>query len=310
MSQANSAVKDQLLCYPAMRVLSDSKDLGSAGEFAARIENDNIRDTGSQLALRRLAGIASIGVNLRLIDGTDLARFDHIVKDFRSMTVTSQEKSLRAEHFKFLASYSELFDYDYYVSGARAVYVNYDWEFYQSHVTASRVEAIIERVMLSSGANILDFGCALGFYVHEFRRRDCSAIGCDISKYAINRAHPCVKDHIELFDSMFAKRLQGSMFDCILVKDVLEHVPESILTPLWSMLENAGKVVVATVPIAERNKKFLNPEDEDDVTHLVRRKAEWWMNLFGPNAVRDDDLCHALKGTKSRGTLCVTINSG
>ena len=53
---------------------------------------------------------------------------------------------------------------------------------------------------LKNGDKILDVGCGKGFQLKEFQNLvpGIEVFGLDISKYAINNAHPDIKDHIKL----------------------------------------------------------------------------------------------------------------
>jgi len=64
---------------------------------------------------------------------------------------------------------------------------------YDPHIIIPRVRAIIEKANIASDSSVLDFGCAKGFYLKGFQEEGISAVGCDISEYAVNAANEFLK---------------------------------------------------------------------------------------------------------------------
>lgn len=311
MPQLNASLRNALLRYPEIRIVSDGADLGSARDFVQRVgtlAGGRSQDQRIPKALERLIGIAAIGVNVGLLDGQDLARFDRLIEEFSFLAKTPPGNGLADEDFEFLASYGRFFDKDYFVAGTTSAYKNYGWAYYNPALTVPRVEAILQAITLPPCSKVLDFGCAVGFYVHSFLAKGFEATGIDISPYAIENAHPGVKERLSLLHHFAVSQLQRVAFDLVLVKDVLEHVPEVMLNRLWAILAGAAKVLVVTVPVANSEGEYINAEDKHDLTHVVRKDAAWWMNLFGRSARRDNELCAALKGQKAKGTLCAIVD--
>ena len=67
--------------------------------------------------------------------------------------------------------------------------------------------------------------------------------------------------------------------DWIIAKDVLEHIPYDKLQPLLRDMRKHGKHLFAICPLGE-NGKYVVPEYENDVTHIIREPLDWWVDQF------------------------------
>lgn len=108
------------------------------------------------------------------------------------------------------------------VATGKSLYTKYEFD---PVLTPADVSAIIEFAELTKGESILDFGCAKGFHVLEFRIRGFDCWGCDISEYAIQSAHPSIRPYLRLNRGVELPFDRG--FDCVVFKDVLEHLTEA-----------------------------------------------------------------------------------
>lgn len=307
------AVRTSLLRHPDIHIVSDGKDVGKAQDFVKRVEHSvtGIRpDKAVKKAVERLMGIVAIGLNVQLIHGRDIAQFDSVIEKYSVLAKTVPVSGLTERDYEFFSAYAQLFDGDYFIAGMTSTYKNYDWAYYNPALIVPRVEAIIKATDLSPKSRVLDFGCAVGFYVQSLLEKGFEAKGMDISKYAIEHARPDIKAHLILLNQSSLSQVQPQTLDLVLAKDVLEHIPELILPRLWAILAGLGKVLVITVPIANSRGEYVNPEDEHDLTHVVRKNADWWLKLLGHNARRADGLCRQLKGRKAQGTLCAIVKKG
>lgn len=123
---------------------------------------------------------------------------------------------------------------------------------------------------------ILDFGCARGYTVKALRRLGYTAIGCDVSKWAINNADPAVVEHVAQIEGIpLLPRV-----DWVIAKDVLEHVQELNAT-VNALMGTAKQGMFVVVPLAENgDEKYDVPEYEADITHIHRKPLAWWGERF------------------------------
>ena len=62
------------------------------------------------------------------------------------------------------------------------------------------IPTIVEKYKLDNSSNVLDVGCAKGFFLHDLKLTipDITIAGLDISEYAIENAKPEVKEYLQV----------------------------------------------------------------------------------------------------------------
>jgi 2-polyprenyl-3-methyl-5-hydroxy-6-metoxy-1,4-benzoquinol methylase len=99
---------------------------------------------------------------------------------------------------------------------------------------------------LTSGRNILDVGCATGFFLDRAKDKKWTTAGVEISDYGASecrrRGHDCVHGTIEAVSG-------EERFDVITMWDVFEHMsdPVAALTKARELLRPDGILVINTV---------------------------------------------------------------
>lgn len=169
-----------------------------------------------------------------------------------------------------------MFNEDYYERGVEkrvSGYTNYSYMPTRSYEEASTFNNI-------ANGKVLDYGCAKGYLVHALRQLGTDAWGYDISEYAVENAHPPVKDYIN-------SPIQPDTFNFVICKDVMEHIPEEqIPTALADMKSKMarGSLVLFVIPLGDNNT-FRIREYELDVTHVTKKDEDWWVNTFRDNGL-------------------------
>jgi hypothetical protein len=187
-------------------------------------------------------------------------------------------KSKESTHFGILVPSSSLpngkiFGEKYFEDGIRSgvsCYENYHW---MPERTIREASSIVNQLRFE---NVLDFGCAKGFLVHAMRLLGKQAFGVDISEYAVKNCHPEVKAYVEKIES--AEDIKG-MWDLIIAKDVLEHIPKEKLSETLASLRSRCKILFVAVPLGDDNR-YRIPAYEKDVTHVVREPENWWLTTI------------------------------
>jgi SAM-dependent methyltransferase len=192
----------------------------------------------------------------------------------------------------------------YFEKGEGSGYVNYSW---QPDLIWPRVQAIIQAAAIQPQNRILDFGCAKGFYVRCLRREGFQAFGIDVSSYALSHAPEDVRPFLSLRSEQGLSSFGDREFDLTIAKDVLEHLAVNELQETVEGLCRISKKLIVTVPICGANRRYINANDELDVTHTIRFTLQEWMDLLGA-AICNSALCVNLKAEKARGTLCTIID--
>lgn len=171
---------------------------------------------------------------------------------------------------------SDKYDADYFLRGkesGKSLYTDYRW---MPELTVPMVGAIISHIGIKCEDRILDFGCARGYTVRAFRERGYDAYGLDTSKWATDNCDPSVKDRITCGYAIPTDQ----MYNWIIAKDVLEHIPHVRLT-IKRLIDAALTGIMAVVPLSPvDNSGYTVPEYEADVTHCQRLTLATWVGLF------------------------------
>ena len=141
---------------------------------------------------------------------------------------------------------------------------------------------MINQLGIQKSQTILDYGCAKGFTVKAFRIFDFEAYGVDISDYAIKNTDSAVREYCCLIKSGTDSKIFERYYDWMISKDVFEHMQESELKALLGNALLYVDRVFAVVPVAidDFNEKYIIPDYDRDVTHVIVKSSEWWRAFF------------------------------
>jgi 2-polyprenyl-6-hydroxyphenyl methylase / 3-demethylubiquinone-9 3-methyltransferase len=130
------------------------------------------------------------------------------------------------------------------------------------------------------GKRFLDYGCGAGmFTVHAALEGASEVVGVDAEETALSTAvhfarqegvhHLCRFIHSEEFPSFSS----GGRFDVILIKDVIEHVPDD-----QGLLEDAAAAVVpgGQIILSTQNSLSLNYLLQGTYHRVLRKDKEWF----------------------------------
>lgn len=172
------------------------------------------------------------------------------------MTLSSAEES------------SAKFNKDYYEDGVKkgvSCYEQYRWMPTRSFEEATDIISILH----SRDLKVLDYGCAKGYLIYALRLLGIEAYGEDISEYALLNCKPEIKDWLSL--------PTNNKYDMIICKDVLEHIKEDEILPLFKSFNDRCEQALFIIPLAD-DGKFRILEYEFDKTHITKKDEEWWIN--------------------------------
>lgn len=170
-----------------------------------------------------------------------------------------------------------IYDEDYFEHGietGKSCYVNYRW---MPEMTIQMAMSYIDYLRLGRNDTILDFGCAKGFVVKALRLLYRQAWGCDISPYAVSCVDLETRPYVRLSDGVSVPF--DICFDYVLSKDVLEHIPEEEIFYVLSELRKKSEYLFSIIPLGE-NGKFIVPMYNLDVTHVLAKDKDWWIDKF------------------------------
>jgi demethylmenaquinone methyltransferase/2-methoxy-6-polyprenyl-1,4-benzoquinol methylase len=138
---------------------------------------------------------------------------------------------------------------------------------------------LIEVLGLRKDMKILDFGCATGGLLYEFKRYGFINLkGTDISYWSIDYGKETYQ--LDYVLEYFNVNLLTQDHDYLLLLDVLEHIPS--ITEINKYLKIANvKNVVVRIPVSEKEgEPYVLLVSRNDSTHVQCHTKQWWIDLF------------------------------
>lgn len=130
----------------------------------------------------------------------------------------------------------------------------------QAENSASYVIPFIEEThVVNSATHVMEVGCAEGGVLLPFLQKGCQCVGVDLASVRVEMAKDFLKEYVEkglvtllsqnIYDEDFVEKYQGS-FDIIILKDVIEHVPEQnkFIPHLTRFLRPGGQIFFGFPP--------------------------------------------------------------
>jgi hypothetical protein len=138
----------------------------------------------------------------------------------------------------------------------------------------NNVKNIINFFKLSKRLRIAEFGCAKGFVLVEFLKKQFQVIGFEKSKYAIKNCHPLLKKKIINIEKV--NQINKYKFDFLICKDVLPSLTEKQIKYLIRTAIKKSKKPPYFIIQTFKNKKNINFYKNWDKTHVtIKNRKEW-----------------------------------
>lgn len=191
------------------------------------------------------------------------------------------------------------FEKNYFVNSKISNYKDYRKKKYADHC-----KDLINRLNIQETDTILDYGCATGALLYEFKRIGLDNIkGTDISIWAIEEGKKRYGLNREL--EYYNVNLLTEKWDYVLFLDVLEHMPTFEINNILKILgENKPKRVVLRVPISKKEgEDYVLPVSRNDKTHIQCHSRKWWVNTFNKNGFKIDYDMHTKSLYSSPGVF-------
>lgn len=116
------------------------------------------------------------------------------------------------------------YDYDYWDGEKKYGYGGYSFKegYWQPFA-----KALIDKYNLNGNSKILDIGCGKGYLLYEIKNLipSIQIFGIDISKYAIENAHPLVKNDILNKSAYDTYPFDNNYFDLAISLNTLHNLP-------------------------------------------------------------------------------------
>ena len=145
-------------------------------------------------------------------------------------------------------------------------YINMSDEEYKNEEKGRRISArrILKRLKkIKNNSRLLDIGCATGFLLDEAKKSGWEVHGVELSRWCVDYAKD--KMGLDIFcGSLKDARFKDAFFDAVILKDVIEHLPDpkETLLEIKRILKPDGIICISTPDIDSLISKVL--------------KARWW----------------------------------
>jgi len=141
---------------------------------------------------------------------------------------------------------------------------------------------LIQFCQIIRNDKIVDFGCATGALVSEFKKRGFHNVkGTDTSYWAIEwgRENLGLTKELEHYN----RNMLAEPKDFCIMLDVLEHIPsvQEIKLILQLTQRNLRKHLIIRIPVSAREgEDYYLKVSRNDRTHVQCHCKEWWIKLF------------------------------
>lgn len=131
-----------------------------------------------------------------------------------------------------------------------------------------------EPAKIRKGNKILDIGCGIGILVEQFNKLGYKAIGIDVNQAAIKNS--ICPNNCFLTKTTAKLDYPDGIFDLIVSREVLEHIPEAEIDACLEEWERVSKgKMVHIIAVSERGASATN-----DPAHVNVKSENWWSKKF------------------------------
>jgi SAM-dependent methyltransferase len=190
-------------------------------------------------------------------------------------TNAERSKILAENDISFTDNYMN-FGYDYFDN--QNIHIGYGGYEYDGRYETP-VQKIIENYNLKENSKVLELGCAKGFLLYEFYKKNMIVTGIDISSYAKNNCILEIKDRIINADASDGIPFENKHFDLIISKDFLPHVNQDKLVFLLKECQRVSHSNFHHIQCGH-NDKQIQDLVKWDKTHKSTFSEEKWMKIF------------------------------
>ena len=199
-------------------------------------------------------------------------------KSANKLTKIKRNNIIKVNKLHNLKNYYS-FGYDYFDN--KKIEIGYKGYFYDKRYLAT-VKKIIKHYKLKKGSKILDFGCAKGFILNEFKKEGMQIYGLDKSHYAKKMCVKAVKKNIKLYKGICSfKKYKDNFFDFIISKETLPHIEKkeiiNILKQFIRISKNNKMLIVMQCPKLQNDIIKLKKFDPTHKTLLLKKD---WIKMF------------------------------
>ncbi len=141
-------------------------------------------------------------------------------------------------------------------------------------------QKLIDHYSLPSDARLLDVGCGKGYLIYELLKLlpQASVVGMDISSYAIENAHPQIKDCLIKKSADTPYPFSDNEFDLVISLTTLHNLPIFGLKSALQEIERVGKQKYILVEGYRDHQELFNLQCWALTCDSFYRPNEWqWL---------------------------------
>ena len=151
----------------------------------------------------------------------------------------------------------------------------------------------IEKLYPNKG-NVLDLGCALGFFLEVAENYGWTPYGVEISDYASTLAQRRFGDKI-VQDTLDRACFPNNLFDIITMWDYLEHIsnPSQELARVWQLLKKGGMLILSTpdtdsLPHKIFRDRWMGYKDQEHLYYFSKKNAIMLLERTGFKVLKSE----------------------
>lgn len=163
-----------------------------------------------------------------------------------------------------------------------------NYEDYRGKKFGSQSEELMTTLDMGYTDVVVDFGCATGGLLYEFKRKGFTTLrGTDISYWAIDFGKKAFQLDMEL--DYYNINVLDEEKDWLFLLDVLEHIHTVELERIMEIIKNSKvhKGIIMRVPVSAREGgDFVLDVSKNDKTHIQIHSKTWWIKLFKKHGLK------------------------
>lgn len=143
------------------------------------------------------------------------------------------------------------------------------------------IPTIVENYKLDNLSNVLDVGCAKGFFLHDLKLTfpDIKIAGIDISEYAISNSLPDVKSYLKIGNATKLP-FQSNTFDFVISINTIHNLNRDDCALALQEIERVTKGNSFITVDAYRNGEEKTRMEAWNLTALTMMSVDEWKDFF------------------------------
>ncbi|MDC0645057.1 class I SAM-dependent methyltransferase [Candidatus Pelagibacter ubique] len=132
---------------------------------------------------------------------------------------------------------------------------------------------------LKKNSKILEIGCAKGFLLHEFKKKNMNVFGVDLSKYAVTKSHKAIRKNIKIQNVEDGIPFKNNFFDLVISKDTLPLIKKNkmnkVIREIIRVTKNKKNIYLYIQGVSKKNNSKLLKKWEP--TTQIRWTSTQWV---------------------------------